>query len=84
MGIGSACAGNRPGRHVTLEHFVITRFCLRDRWLHRRTGLTAFRTMDPLTPRAVDLHLSLLETTCLPRAAVADESGLHLDPAHRP
>ncbi len=66
MGIGSACAGNRPGRHVTLEHFVITRFCLRDRWLHRRTGLTAFRTMDPLTPRTVDLRLSLLETTCLP------------------
>ena len=51
---------------MTLEHFVITRFCLRDRWLHRRTALAPFRTMDPLAPRTVGLRLGLLETTCLP------------------
>ena len=51
---------------MTLEHFVITRFCLRDRWLHRRTALAPFRTMDPLAPRTVELRLNLLETTCLP------------------
>ncbi len=51
---------------MTLEHFVITRFCLRDRWLHRRTALAPFRTMNPLAPRTVELRLNLLETTCLP------------------
>ena len=51
---------------MTLAHFVITRFCLRDRWLHRRAALAPFRTMDPLAPRTVDLRLGLLETVCLP------------------
>ena len=57
---------------MKLEHFVITRFCLRARWLHRRTALAPFRTwapsrtMDPLAPRTVELRLNLLETTCLP------------------
>ena len=45
---------------MTLTHFVITRFCLRDPRQRRR------RPMDPLAPRNVDLHLRLLETTCLP------------------
>ena len=45
---------------MTLTHFVITRFCLRDPRRQRR------RPMDPLAPRNVDLHLRLLETTCLP------------------
>ena len=52
---------------MTLEHFVITRFCLRDfRRLRRHAGLAPFRTMDPLAPRTVGLRLGLLETTCLP------------------
>ena len=45
---------------MTLTHFVITQFCLRDPRRQRR------RPMDPLAPRNVDLHLRLLETTCLP------------------
>ena len=51
---------------MRLEHFVITRFCLRDRWLHRRTALAPFRTMNPLAPHTVELRLNLLETICLP------------------
>ena len=49
---------------MILKHFVITRFCLRDRWLQRRAVLPGM--MDPLTPRNVDLRLILLEMFCLP------------------
>ena len=47
---------------MTLEHFVITRFCLRE--YPRR--LFAPGRMPPLTPRTFDLRLRLLETLCLP------------------
>lgn len=49
---------------MTLKHFVITRFCLRDRWLQRRAVLPGM--MDPLMSHTVDLRLSLLEVLCLP------------------
>ena len=45
---------------MTPMHFVLTQFCLRDPRRQRR------RPMDPLAPRNVELHLRLLETTCLP------------------
>lgn len=49
---------------MTLKHFVITRFCLRDRWLQRRAVLRGM--MDPLVFCTVDLRLRLLEMLCLP------------------
>lgn len=49
---------------MTLKHFVITRFCLRSRWLQRRTVLPGMT--DPRAPRTVDLRLRLLEMLCLP------------------
>ena len=45
---------------MTLTHFIITRFCLRNPWPYRR------RPIDPLAPRNVALRLRLLETICLP------------------
>ena len=49
---------------MTLKHFVVTRFCLRDRWLQRRAVLPGMT--DPLASRLVNLRLSLLEMLCLP------------------
>ena len=50
---------------MQLEHFVITRFCLRERWLERR-AVAPGTMVDPLASRVIDLRLRLLEMLCLP------------------
>ena len=54
---------------MILKHFVITRFCLRGRWLQCRTvlpGTVIPGMIDPRAPHTVDLRLRLLEMICLP------------------
>ena len=51
---------------MKLAHFVITRFCLRGRRLLGDVDGPWFGSIDPLTPRTVNLRLKLMEMTCLP------------------
>ena len=51
---------------MKLAHFVITRFCLRGRRLLGDVAGPRFGSINPLTPRTVNLRLKLLEMICLP------------------
>ena len=51
---------------MKLAHFVITRFCLRDRKLLGGVDGPWLGSVSPLRPRTVNFRLKLLEMICLP------------------